>query len=81
MFKIELGKKVKDKVTGLKGIVVARSEHLNMCNRYLVQPSVDKDMKVPDGWWIDEMQLEVIGKGVEKPEEEKNTGGLMGRKY
>lgn len=82
MFKIELGKLVKDKVTELVGIITARSENLNMCNRYYVQPSAKKDMKVPDGWWVDEMQLQVMGNGVTpKPEKLRTTGGPMGKNY
>jgi hypothetical protein len=82
MFVIQLGVEVEDKVTGLKGIITARSENLNMCNRYYIQPSVNKDMKIPDGWWVDEMQIKIIGKGVApKPEKERTKGGPMGRNY
>lgn len=80
MFKIELGKKVKDKVTGLKGIITSRSENLNMCNRYYIQPEVGKDMKIPDGWWVDEMQIVIIGEGVApKPEKKRTAGGPMSK--
>ena len=80
MFTVELGKEVKDKITGLKGIITSRSENINMCNRYYIQPVAGKDMKIPDGLWIDEMQLEVIGNGVApKPEKERKTGGPMSR--
>ncbi|MBN2713193.1 MAG: hypothetical protein JXR97_12300 [Planctomycetes bacterium] len=59
VFTIELGSTVKSKVTGLKGVVTSRSECLNGCNRYYVQPKANKDMKVPDGWWMDEADLVV----------------------
>jgi len=52
MFKIELGKEVKAKVTGLVGITTSRSECLYGCNRYYIQPKVGEDKKVPDGWWF-----------------------------
>jgi len=81
MFKIELGKEVKDKVSGLKGIITSRSENLNMCNRYYVQPKADKDMKIPDGWWLDEMQLKIIGSGVAPKPEKLRNGGPMGKNY
>lgn len=74
--KIKLGSKVKCKVTGFSGTVTSRAEHLNGCNRYSVQPSVDKDMKLPDCYWIDEVQLEII----EEPKVEHaavETGGPM----
>jgi len=75
MFKHELGVEAEAKVTGLKGIITARSENLYMCNRYYIQCKVGKDGKVPDGWWIDEDDVIVKGPGVtSKP---KNTGGPM----
>lgn len=78
MFKHELGVEIEAKVTKLKGIIVARAENLYGCNRYHIQPKVGKEMKVPDGWWIDEDDISVIGKGVvAKP---KDTGGLMDRR-
>lgn len=73
--RIALGSKVKDKVTGLKGMVVSRHEYLNGCWRYGVQPTLDKDGKIPDAYYIDEMQLEVVEepKAVKKGSEK--TGG------
>lgn len=77
MFKHTLGAEVESRVTGLKGILTARSENLNMCNRYYIQPKADKDMKVPDGWWVDEDDVVVLGEGVNaKP---KTTGGPMSK--
>ena len=78
MFKHELGAKAEAKVSGLKGIIVSRCECLFGCNRYHIQPKVDKDMKVPDGWWVDEDDVTVIGKGVARVE--KSTGGMMSRR-
>lgn len=63
-FKHELGKEVKDTVTGFKGIVTSRTEYLTGCARYGVQPKVNKEGVVPDARFFDENQLEVIGKGV-----------------
>lgn len=62
MFKIELGSKVKSNITGYTGIVTSRSEHLNGCDRYWVQAHCDKDGKIPDGYWFDDGELEIIGK-------------------
>ena len=59
MFTIELGSKVKSTITGFAGTAVSRSEHLNGCNRYWVQPTIDKDGKMIDGYWFDENELEV----------------------
>jgi len=77
MFKHELGKEVEAKVTKLRGVVTARSENLYGCNRYFIQPPAGSDQKVPDGWWVDEDDITVIGNGVTAAP--KNTGGPMSR--
>ena len=77
MFKHELGSKVETRVAKLKGVIVSRSECLYGCNRYFIQPEVEKDSKIPDGWWIDEDDIVVKGKGLVR--EEKRTGGMMDR--
>ena len=59
-----LGKKVKCKVTGFKGIATAEVKYINGCVQYCVKPKVKNDV-YPDGIYIDIEQLEVIGKGVE----------------
>lgn len=40
---IRLGDLVQDKITGAKGIVIARTQWLNQCDRYFVQPQELKD--------------------------------------
>ena len=53
-----------------------RSEYLNGCMRYAVQGKVDKDGKVPDSVYFDELQLEVIGDTeMAKAEPNRSTGG------
>lgn len=80
MFKIELNSTVKSSVTGLKGIAVSRSEHMNGCNRYLVQPKVNDKGDVPDAWWIDEMELKVLKKPPAKAKvKARSTGGPMSK--
>jgi hypothetical protein len=60
-FIIELGSEVESNISGFHGIVTGRTEYLNGCNRYIVQPKVKKDdMKLPDSYWFDEMELIVI---------------------
>lgn len=76
-FKHQLGYRAESKTTGLAGVVTARSENLYGCNRYFVQPPVDKDGKVPDGWWIDEDDVQIVGPHLER--QEKATGGPMSR--
>ena len=77
MFKHELGLGIETKVSQLKGIITSRSECLYGCNRYFIQPKVDKDMKAVDGWWVDEDDIVVKNKGVMV--EKKTTGGMMSR--
>ena len=64
--KIKLGSLVRDVITELEGIVIARIDYLNGCVQYSVQPKVDKQMKLGKVEWVDEEQLEVIGDGVIK---------------
>lgn len=79
---IELGSKVRDRVTGFEGIAVARAIHLYMCDRYTVQPEVDKEGKMKDGLWIDGLALDVIAppSALVKeslPEPQAKVGGPM----
>ncbi len=77
-FKLENGIEVRDRVSGVKGIITARCEYVNGCLRYSVAPRVNKEKPndVPDCWWIDEAQLEKIGEGLNtKPIAKKRTGG------
>ena len=61
---IELGVQVKDQVTGLTGIAVARTCWLNGCVRITVQPKVDKEGKDVSTVCVDEFQCTVSGGGV-----------------
>ena len=77
---IELGKKVRDLVTGGEGIVTARVVYLNGCVQYCVVPAVDKDGKRRDGWYVDENQLKVVRGGltatkVKKPAKPRRRSG------
>lgn len=75
-FKFALGSKVKSSISGFEGIITSRSEHLNGCNRYWIQPKiVEKEMKLPDGYWFDEQELIVI-KNKFKKEGNKDPGGF-----
>lgn len=61
---IQLGQKVKDKITGFTGIVIGRAEYLTGCNQFGVQPEVGKDGKVEGATWFDEGRLQKIGVGI-----------------
>jgi len=62
-FNIELGANVRDKVTGIAGIVIGRTEWLTGCRTYGVQPTKLKDGMAYDPVWHDETRLEVLKKG------------------
>lgn len=60
MFAMEMGIKVRDKITGFEGVVSGRCQHLTGCDTYGVTPKVDKDGKVQDTHWFDQHRLEVV---------------------
>ena len=71
-FTIELGITVESKISGFKGVVTSRSEHLNGCNRYWIAPKVGEDGKLPEGNWLDEDELvAVISKKIEHGNNER----------
>jgi len=72
-FKFGLGDKVSDTITGFKGIVVRRTQWLNNCNTYGVQPVKLKEGMPQDAQNFDEMQLAVVEEKVHK--EHRSTGG------
>jgi hypothetical protein len=79
MFKHELGAKGRSYATGVEGIIVNRAEALYGCNRYLLQPRVAADGKLPDGYWFDEDDVEVVEAPARKVEPKK-TGGPISKK-
>lgn len=72
-YKIELGSKVKDKITGFTGIVIHRTQWLHNCNTYGLKPQELKDGKPIDVVCFDEPQLEVVEEEV--IEKKRKTGG------
>lgn len=65
--KIELGDRVKDKITGLKGIAIGVTSWLYGCSRISVQPEEAKDGKPAETFCVDEPQLEIVKKNVLVP--------------
>lgn len=72
-FLIDLGVEVKSSISGFKGIVTSRAEHVNGCNRYWIAPKVGKDGKMLEGTWLDEAELIVTSKP--KVERKNNDRG------
>jgi hypothetical protein len=87
MHTVNLGDKVKDRVSGLTGIAVARTQWLNGCVRIAIQPStLDKDGKVQEATYVDEPQIDILKAGAIKVEigtpepvrtERNKTGGPL----
>lgn len=57
-FKFKRGEYLSDLITGLTGVVVARTDSITACNQYFLQPLLDNDGKHVDGRWYDEHCLE-----------------------
>lgn len=63
--RVGLGDRVKDRISGIKGIAIARTEWLYGCVRITIQPEkLDKDGKQHDNISVDEPQVQVIKAGV-----------------
>jgi hypothetical protein len=78
MFKFNLGRKVRENICGLVGVVMARSEYLTGCRQYGVLPmALDKDGKIPAWEWLDESRLEDYKEIPGFPDSEK-TGKIGG---
>ncbi len=73
MFKFSVGDKLKDKITGFSGVVMARTEWLNGCVRYQLQPTELKAGKMQDEAVFDEGQLVLVKAA--KPEPKPKRGG------
>ena len=79
MFKFECGDKVKDVVTGLQGVIMARIEYLTGCNQYAVTAQkLTKEGKRPDWEYIDENRLEKAGGKLKLPSEKRPDRGADG---
>lgn len=57
-FKFQRGDYLRDVITGATGVVISRLDSITGCDRYCIQPSLDKDGKMPEAFWLDDMCLE-----------------------
>ena len=79
--KVELGDRVKDRITGLSGIAFGITDWLYGCRRVTVQPEIENDGKPADQFCVDEPQLKITkkrvikGDGQEEKKKPKVTGG------
>ena len=60
---INLGDRVKDKITGLGGIAIGVTNWLYGCRRFVIQPEEGKDGKPAETFVVDEPQLDVVKVG------------------
>lgn len=72
---VELGTKVKDKLTGFKGVATARCEYLSGCVRYEITPAQLKDGIPQEEYWLDEQRVIPIGRTTKKETSEEPPGG------
>lgn len=70
---ISLGSKVRDTISGFKGIVVAKTEWLNGCVRITIAPQALHDGKLIDSATFDSEQVEVLQSA--KPKQVMPIGG------
>lgn len=73
--KFILGQRVRCIVTNFEGITIARVDHLNGCSQYCVKPQVDpeKPNDRPEGYYIDDVQLELVDEGILDPPADPNS--------
>jgi hypothetical protein len=57
---VKLGEKVRDRITGFNGTVMARTEYLNGCISYAILPEKLKDGNPQEWVWIDEQRLDPL---------------------
>ncbi len=57
---IQLGDRVRDKVSGIEGIAAGRTLWLNGCERWTLSPNAGEDGKLSDDICVDVQQLELV---------------------
>lgn len=63
-FIFKLGVQAKEKITGFKGIIIGRADHITGCNTYGLKGGLDKDGNPQDAQWFDEGMIVITGKGI-----------------
>jgi hypothetical protein len=59
-----LGMKAEDKITGFKGIIIAKVDYLFGCSQYGIMAKVGKDGKSGECNYYDIGRVKITGKGV-----------------
>jgi hypothetical protein len=77
--KVELGSKVRDMITGLEGVVMARTEYLTGCAHIAIMPQKLTDKgEIPEYQWIDETRAEILSDNAVKLKEPAKKDSLGG---
>ena len=71
----KLGSKLKCKVTGFEGIATGHCEYITGCDTYCLNPGIDKDGKLQDTKWFDDMVLKVLEENAVIIEKHEKPGG------
>ena len=72
----ELGDLLRDRVSGLQGVAMCRSEYLYGCFRWGIAPREVESSKPAEWVHFDEPQLELVEAGVvRRPNSVETTGG------
>lgn len=74
--KVKLGDRIRDRITGFEGVAVSRTEWMNGCVRFAIQPTELKDGKPIGAEWFDEGQVELVVPEKKKAAK-KERGGPM----
>jgi len=74
---MKLGDRVKDKIDGFEGIIVAKCHYLNGCIQYQVQPEYLDEHKGIKPEWIDEDQLELLMEDALTPSTDREFGEFL----
>ena len=72
---IELGKRYREKVTGVTGIAIGITHWLTGCDTAGLTQPVQPDGKVPDTCWYDAQRLELVDDGVSIDQPTELKGG------
>lgn len=59
-FRIELGVKARDVITGFEGTVASRTQHITGCDTYSLHPPLRPDGRLEDGRIFDDQRIEVL---------------------
>lgn len=72
--RVNIGDRVRNRVTGFEGVVTGRTEYITGCARLIVQPQGMKDGKSYDSEYVDEPMADLLQAGALSPVPTQNGG-------